>query len=221
MLPSLMIISLGLLLPVTCMSSTNRTRTSTTINLRLEPDYLQKHAGSSINYTTCEDYEAHDEEDYEDYAPGEVCHYTHYEEGKTIEEEFPGIRSCCPFHGHLSRADGCQGKDKAGNQVVFNRAEVCVKTIEGQDTKVEKVNLICSTSIVTGIFDGKRAKLSRENNIQVLHVDQKTFTNFCIGIKCDSDAEYFERQYEACEETSVPLIESLNGTRCCGKITNP
>ena len=209
-----MIISLGLLLPATCTTSNTRTRTSTTINLRMAPDYLQKHEGSSINYATCEDYEAHDEGDYE---VGDACHYNHYQEEKTIEEEFPGVRSCCPFHGHLSKAGRCQGKDETGNQVVFTRADVCVKTIEGQDTKVEKVNLNCSTSIVTGIFDGEKAKLSRENNIQVLQVDQKTFTNFCIGIKCDSGDEKFERQFEACEqkqvETSLP-----DGPRCCGKI---
>ena len=215
MLPSLMIISLGLLMPAT----TTRASTSP-IDLNLLPDYLQEHKGSSINYTTCKVNDPHDDPEYEDEDSG-VCHYTHYEEEKTIEEEFPGVRSCCPFHGHLSKAGRCQGKDETGNQVEFNRAQVCVKPIEGQDTKVQKVNLNCSTSIVTGIFDGKRAKLSRENNIQVLQVDQKTFTNFCIGIKCDSGDEYFERQYEACEETSVPLIESLNGTRCCGKITNP
>ena len=216
MLPSLMIISLGLLLPVTCMSSNTRTRT--TINLRMAPDYLQKHEGSSINYATCEDYEAHDEGDYE---VGDACHYNHYQEEKTIEEEFPGVRSCCPFHGHLSKANGCQGKDETGTQVMFNNAEVCVKPIKGQDNtivnRVGKVNLNCSTSIVKGIFDGKKAKLSRQNRIQVLQVANKTFTNFCIGIKCDSGDEKFERQFEACEqkqvETSLP-----DGPRCCGKI---
>ena len=215
-----MIISLGLLLPVTCISSTTSrvsTTTTRTIDLRKQPDYLQKHEGSSINYATCEDYEDHD--DYPDEDPGEVCHYTHYEEGKTIEEEFPGVRSCCPFHGHLSSADGCQGKDKTGNQVLFDNAEVCVKPIEGQDNRVEKVNLKCSTSIVKGVFDGKKAKLSRENNIPVLQVNQKTYTNFCIGIKCDSNDENFERQYEACEET-IEVRGPLSGTRCCGKITD-
>ena len=219
MLPSLMIIGLGLLMPVTCMSSTtSRASTSTTrtIKLHKQPDYLQKHKGSSINYATCEDYEAHDEGDYE---VGDACHYNHYQEEKTIEEEFPGVRSCCPFHGHLSKADKCQGKDETGTQVVFEKAKVCVKPIEGQDNRVAKVNLNCSTSIVDGIFDGKKAKLSRENNIQVLQVDRKTYTNFCIGIKCDSDDAYFERHYEACEET-IEVRGPLSGTRCCGKITD-
>jgi len=199
-----MIISLGLLMPVTINS----------INLRDQPDYLQKHKRSSINYQTCEPDDTHD--DYPDADPGDACYYTHYEKGKTIEEEFPGVRSCCPFHGHLSTANGCQGRDKAGNEVVFDKAEVCVKPIEGQDNKVRKVDLNCSTTIVRGKFDGNNARLSTEHNVQVLHVDNKTFTNFCIGIKCDSDDEYFERQYEACEEKDA-LRTSLNGIKCCGE----
>ena len=187
---------------------------------------MQKHEGSSINYTTCEDYEAHDEEDYEDYAPGEVCHYTHYlYEEMRIKKEFPGVRPCCPFHGHISRTWNCQGRDSDGNQAVFNGAEVCVKPIEGQDNEVaEKNSLECKGKTVKGIFDGKRANLSMDLNLnQILHIGQKKITNFCFGIKCDSNDANFEYVYEACDEKFLegPLhVPIPNGTRCCGKITD-
>ena len=218
MLPSLMIISLGLFLPVTCDSiSTSRTSTRSPIEMHLQSNYnyLQKHEKSSIDYTTCEGSEAYDSPDYKDGKKGEGCYYTHYEDMK-IEEKFPGVLSCCPFHSHISSTERCQGKDKNGNKVVFRRAEVCIKPIEGNDKReVGKINLKCKTKIVKGIYDGEEAKLSTVNNRQVLKVNQKTFTNFCIGIKCDSDEDSFEHRYEACEETSI----LLNGTRCCGKIT--
>ena len=205
MLPSLFIIYLGLL-PVIFGS---------TIDLRLQPDYLQQNERSSINYTTCEVTDAHDEPDYVDYL-GEECHYTHYEAWKRIEEEFPGVKSCCPFHGHISSTRNCQGRDKEGNEVMFDRAEVCVKPIEGEDNKVvEKMNLKCRTKTVKGTFDRKKATLSTDN--KVLQVGQKTFTNFCIGIQCDSNYEKFVHRYEACEETIARI--PLEGTRCCGKIT--
>ena len=209
MLPCFMTIGYGLLLPVTH---------SRTINLRLQPDYLQKYEGSSINYATCEVDFHHDDPDYEDYCPGEVCHYTHYWEMR-IKKEFPGVRPCCPFHGHISRTWNCQGRDSDGNQAVFNGAEVCVKPIEGQDNNVAgKINLSCKSQIVKGVFE-EEARLSTKNDIQVLHVGQKNYTNFCIGIKCDSNDENFEHQYNACEgkiqEKPLP-----DGTRCCGKILN-
>ena len=205
MLQFLMIISLGLLLQIAHSSTKDL--------------HLQKYEGSSINYTTCEVTDAHDEPDYKDYL-GEGCHYTHYEAWKKIEEEFPGVRSCCPFHGHISSAKNCQGKDKEGKEAVFNVAEVCVKPIEGEDNKVvEKMNLNCRTKTVKGVFDRKKAYLSTENNVQVLQVGQKTFTNFCFGIQCDSNDANFEHQYEACEETIARIPVPLEGTRCCGKTT--
>ena len=147
---------------ITSNSTSTRTSTSRTINLLKQPDYLQRHKGSSINVATCEDYEAHDYDGDEEYEAGEVCHYTHYEGGKTIEEEFPGVSSCCPFHGHISSAKNCQGKDKEGKKAVFNVAEVCVKPIEGEDNKVvEKMNLNCRTKTVKGTFDRKKANLSK------------------------------------------------------------
>ena len=210
MLQPLMIIYLGLL-SVTY---------SSTIDLRLQPDYLQEYIRSSINYTTCEVTDAHDEPDYEDYL-GEECHYTHYEGWKKIEEEFPGVRSCCPFHGHISSTENCQGKDKEGNEVLYDRAEVCVKPNEGEEhTVAEKTNSDCKGKIVKGIYDGKNANLSMDNNIQVLQVDRKKYTKFCFGIKCDSNDEKFEHRYEACEETSTPPPPPLEGIRCCGKITD-
>ena len=182
----------------------------------LQPNYnyLQKYENSSIDYTTCEGSETHDDPDYKDIEKGNRCYYTHYEEMK-IEERFPGVLPCCPFHSHISRANWCEGKDKNGNKAVFKYAEVCVKPIEGSGRKeAGKINLNCKTEIVNGIYDGKEAKLSTVNKQQVLKVNQKTYTNFCIGIKCDSAEASFEHRYEACEETSV----LLNGTKCCGKI---
>ena len=220
MLPSLMIFSLGLLLRVSYSSTNSRA----TVDLELQPDYLKKNERSSIDYETCHVNNPHDYEDDKDYSPGQVCYYTHYAE-KRIEEEFPGVRSCCPFHGHISSAKNCQGRDKDGNQVLFNKAEVCVKPIEGQDNDVaEKINLDCKGTIVKGIYEDEDedANLTTDNGIQVLHVGQKTFTNFCFGIKCDGDLENFEHQYEACDETS-PRIDPVplnNGTRCCGKMTD-
>ena len=221
MLPSLVIISIGSWLPATYgsnNSTTSRTNTSSTIDLRLQPDYLQKHEGSSIDYTTCEVDDTHDAEDYKDYSPGEMCYYTHYEE-RRIEKDFPGVRSCCPFHGHISSTSNCQGRDKDGNEATFKNSEVCVKPIEGEDNNVAgKINLSCKSQIVKGVFE-EEARLSTKNDIQVLHVGQKNYTNFCIGIKCDSNDENFEHQYNACEgkiqEKPLP-----DGTRCCGKILN-
>ena len=218
MLPSLVIISLGSLLPVTY-GSTSTSSTISIIDLSQQPDYLQNNKGSSIDYITCDVNDAHDYPDYKDTSPGDVCYYTHYEE-RTIEDEFPGVRSCCAFHGHISSTRNCQGKDKDGNQAVFNKAEVCVKPIEGQDNNVAgKINLTCKTKIVKGIFE-EDASLSMENEIQVLHVGLKNYTNFCFGIKCDSNDENFEHQYEACEEKIQEPTPLPSGTRCCGKITD-
>ena len=217
MMPLLVIISLGSWLPITYGSnSTTGSSISTTIDLNLQPDYLQNNNRSSIDYTTCEVNDAHDDPDYEHYSPGEVCHYTHYED-KRIEEEFPGVRSCCPFHGHISSTRSCQGRDKDGNEATFKKAEVCVKPIEGEDSNVAgKINLNCKSERVKGIFE-KEASLSTKNNLQVLHVGQKNYTNFCIGIKCDSNDESFEHQFEACEEKIQEKIPLPSGTRCCGK----
>ena len=60
---------------------------------------------------------------------------------------------------------------------------------------------------MTGIYDGKKAKLLTENITQVLHVGVAL-----AKIKCDHNDQSFEYQYEACEETSVPipdLVESV------------
>jgi len=216
MLPSLVILSLSSLLPITYGStSTSRTRTPSIIDLHLQPNYLENNKGSSIDYTTCEDYEAHDYEEYKD-QEGEVCHYTHYEEMR-IKDDFPGVLSCCPFHGHISSTENCQGRDKDGNEAKFKKAEVCVKPIEGEDNNIAgKINLNCKSETVKGVFE-KEASLSTENKIQVLHVGQKNYTNFCIGIKCDSNDEQFEHQYEACEETLNTGRFLLPGTKCCGE----
>ena len=209
MLPSMRILSLGFLLPVTFSS----------IDLKLQPDYLKNNEGSSIDYTTCEVNDAHDYEDDADYSPGEVCHYTHYEK-RRIEVEFPGVRSCCPFHGHISSTKNCEGRDKDGNQVIFEKAEVCVKPIEGQDNHIAgKTSLNCKSQKVKGIYENN-ANLSMENGIQVLHVGNKTYTNFCLGIRCDSNDENFEHQYEACEETIATTPAPLDGQKCCGKLTD-
>ena len=215
MLWSLTIFCLGLFLP--------GAYTTGTINLRHQPGYLQENEKSSINYTTCEVNDLHDEEDYEgeDYE-GEVCHFAHYKEKKTIEEEFPGVRSCCPFHGHISSAKNCEGRDKDGNQAVFNKVEVCVKPNEEKDHEIaERVgtNLSCNKTILKdqGTKEDLKDKLSTINNVTVLRVGQKTYTDFCFGIKCDGDDSYFEYRYEACDEFEIE--EPLgNGTRCCGKI---
>ena len=215
MLPSVMIFSLGLLLPVTYSSTNSRA----TVDLELQPDYLEKNERSSIDYETCHVNNPHDYEDDKDYSPGQVCYYTHYAE-KRIEEEFPGVRSCCPFHGHISSAKNCQGRDKDGNQVLFNKAEVCVKPIEGQDNNIAgKTSLNCKSQKVKGIYENN-ANLSTENGIQVLHIGNKTYTNFCLGIRCDSNDENFEHQYEACEETIATTPAPLDGKKCCGRITD-
>ena len=115
----------------------------------------------------------------------------------------------------------CEGKDKDGNQTVFNKVEVCVKPNEEKDHKIaERVgtNLSCNKTILKdqGKKEDLEDKLSTINNVTVLRVGQKTYTDFCFGIKCDSDLSYFEYRYEACEiKDPQPLG---NGTRCCGKI---
>ena len=212
MLWSLTIFCLGLFLP--------GAYTVETINLRLQPGYLQENEKSEINYTTCEVNDPHDDPEYEgEDSIGEVCHFAHYKEKKTIEEEFPGVRSCCPFHGHISSAKNCEGKDKDGNQAVFDKVEVCVNPNEEKDhEKVEKTNSNCRKT-VKGIYDDEKAKLLTVNKVQVLQVGQKNYTNFCFGIKCDPNDENFERRYEACEDTDGlrDLEEVLEGPMCCGK----
>ena len=71
MLLSLIFTSLGLLLSVTCDNSTS------TIEMNLQSNYLQKYEKSSINYTTCEGSEAHDSPEDKDNEKGERCYYTH------------------------------------------------------------------------------------------------------------------------------------------------
>ena len=112
----------------------------TSVNLKKQPNYLQEYEKSSIELTTCEVTDLFDDADYADYL-GENCHYTHYE-NKRVEEDHPGVRPCCPIHGHISRTKKCQGKDKDGNKAVFDWAEACVKTAgEGKYEISERINL--------------------------------------------------------------------------------
>ena len=193
-----------------------------TINLRKLPLYLQEYANSSIDYETCDPTDPHDYYD-PDYGE-EQCYYKSYKTWRSIEEEFPGVRSCCPFHGHISRAD-CRGRDRNRRETKFEKAEVCLRPAEGEATQIAgKINLKCRTEneILKGVYwkiwkhKGvlkREAKLIKVNdNKQVLQIGETKYTNFCFGIKCDSNGENFEIHYEACERKIV-------GKTCCGNIT--
>ena len=104
-----------------------------TINLRKLPLYLQEYANSSIDYETCDPTDPHDYYD-PDYGE-EQCYYKSYKTWRSIEEEFPGVRSCCPFHGHISRAD-CRGRDRNRRETKFEKAEVCLRPAEGEATQI-------------------------------------------------------------------------------------
>ena len=196
-----------------------------TINLRKLPLYLQEYANSSIDYETCDPTDPHDYYD-PDYGE-EQCYYESYKTWRSIEEEFPGVRSCCPFHGHISRAD-CRGRDRNGRETKFEKAEVCLRPAEGEATQIAgKINLKCRTEneILKGVYSSnwkiwkhkgvlkREAKLIKvDDNKQVLQIGEKKYINFCFGIKCDSNGENFEIHYEACERKIV-------GKKCCGNIT--
>ena len=177
---------------------------------------------SSVNYTTCEVDEdgAHDYDDNIDPEMG--CHHTHYQDWDTIAVEFPGVRPCCPFHGHIFSVEKCQGKDMDGNEATFEKVDACIKVSEGQKYESVGTTLTCDGQNQTivkgeGTKEDIKDKLLAINNVTVLRVGQKTYTDFCFGIKCDSDDSYFEYRYEACDEFEIE--EPLgNGTRCCGKI---
>ena len=189
----------------------------TSVNLKKQPNYLQEYEKSSIEFTTCEEVtDLFDDADYADYL-GENCHYTHYE-NKRVEDDYPGVRSCCPIRGHISRTKNCQGKDKDGNEAVFDWAEACVKSSgEGKYEISERINLECKGNIVKGTYDGTKEKLM--NNNQVLQVGNSTYKNFCFGIKCDSNEEMFEYRYEACSlAAGIKQRFSSNDSKCCGII---
>ena len=123
----------------------------TSVNLKKEPNYLQDNKKSSVNYTTCEvtdDTDSHDDPEYADpeYL-NDVCYYTHYE-NKKVEVDFPGVQSCCPFHGHIARTMNCQGIDKDGKEAVFNWAETCIKPSEGGEYEISGSNLKCKGILV-------------------------------------------------------------------------
>ena len=133
--PLKIIISLSFLLSVTYCE---------TIDLKIQPDYLITNEKSSVNYTTCEVDEdgAHDYDDNIDPKEG-GCHHTHYQDWDSIADEFPGVRPCCPFHGHIFSVEKCQGKDKDGNEATFKKVDACIKVSEGQTYESVGTTLTC------------------------------------------------------------------------------
>ena len=207
-----------------------------TIDMARDKDkrYLQKHPQSSINASSCkESMVFHDEEDYADYCDPlvdedctdeAVCHFSRLNDtlrsdlvGEEVVKLFANnSRTCCSFHGFIETG-ACDGRDKAGKEVVFSNVDVCVEHIHQGEIEV-KPALDCPLhcQLVHGPLD------LNKNHIEggVLTYEDKTYENFCLGLKCEND-ERFQPWFEACGECVTDEINRNLSTRtglpnCCG-----
>ena len=210
-----------------------------TIDMARDKDkrYLQKHPQSSINASTCkESMDLRDEEDYVDYCDPLVdedcslppddaaCHFSRLND--TLRSDLVGeevvkllannSRTCCSFHGFIETGE-CNGRDKTGKEVVFSNVDICVEHIyEGEIEVKPALDCPLHCQLVHGTLD------LNKNHIEegVLTYENKTYENFCLGLKCEDDKR-FQPWFEACGECVTDEINRNLSTRtglpnCCG-----
>ena len=199
--------------------------------MRLTDDkrYIQNNALSSVNHDTCREssidfYDTEDYEDADEYGDDSDDPNCHFSRVKTDVEEKFGVKSCCPFHGFINTAD-CDGTDKDGNAKHFVGHEVCIshEAIEnGEKVHKAKVAISCpdDCKFETGYVKDHKV----EFNNQSLTLDNKTYENFCIGIRCDNAGEKFDHWFEACGDCVEDVKKKNediskrfgNAAQCCG-----
>ena len=204
------------------------------IDMAKDKRYLQKHPQSSINASTCEEYMVfHDEEDYADYCDPKVdencsdepaCHFSRLND--TLRSDLVGeevvkllannSRTCCSFHGFIETASVCDGRDKTGKEVDFSNVDVCVEHIHQGEIEV-KPALDCP--LHCQLVHGPLELFKNHIKGGVLTYENKTYENFCLGLKCND--ERFQPWFEACGECVTDEINRNLSTRtglpnCCG-----
>ena len=210
-----------------------------TIDMARDKDkrYLQKHPQSSINASTCEGtMDLRDEENYADYCdplldegcnlPDDeaVCHFSRLNDtlrsdlvGEEVVKLFANnSRTCCSFHGFIETGD-CDGRDKTGKEVDFSNVDVCVEHIHQGEIEV-KPALDCP--LHCQLVHGPLELFKNHIKGGVLTYENKTYENFCLGLKCE-DNKRFQPWFEACGECVTDEVNRNLSTRtglpnCCG-----
>jgi len=214
------------------------------VELNKDESYLVRN-NITINYTSCNTGSDsggivfHDNDDYEVYDEVDpVCHFNRLfntsatKSDAKVKEEYPGVHQCCPFHGFIEFGI-CNGGNGNETDIRFSYVPVCLKpnnmTHFGEKIAYEKTTLSCSgknANLVSGFLENNKASLNVtliENNTLLEYKTEEsttTYSDFCIGLKCDSDDAHFKHWFEACDDCDVSnatkeIIGRHNESRLC------